>query len=38
MEFKDFPLKDEIKEALYGRGITAPTPIQAAALPLALEG
>ena len=38
MEFKDFPLKDEIKEALYKRGITAPTPIQAAALPLALEG
>ena len=38
VEFKDFPLEDEIKEALYGRGITAPTPIQAAALPLALEG
>lgn len=38
MEFKDFPLKDEIKEALLRRGITAPTPIQAAALPLALEG
>jgi len=38
VEFKDFPLKDEIKEALYRRGITAPTPIQAAALPLALEG
>jgi ATP-dependent RNA helicase DeaD len=38
VEFQDFPLKDEIKEALYRRGITAPTPIQAAALPLALEG
>ncbi len=38
MEFKDFPLKEEIKEALLRRGITTPTPIQAAALPLALEG
>ena len=38
MEFKDFPLKPEILEALHGRGLTTPTPIQAAALPLALEG
>ncbi|WP_022797334.1 DEAD/DEAH box helicase [Thermus islandicus] len=38
MEFKDFPLKEEIQRALIQRGITAPTPIQAAALPLALEG
>ncbi|BAW01620.1 DEAD/DEAH box helicase [Thermus thermophilus] len=38
MEFKDFPLKQEILEALHGRGLTTPTPIQAAALPLALEG
>nr|3MWJ_A Chain A, Heat resistant RNA dependent ATPase [Thermus thermophilus HB27]3MWJ_B Chain B, Heat resistant RNA dependent ATPase [Thermus thermophilus HB27]3MWK_A Chain A, Heat resistant RNA dependent ATPase [Thermus thermophilus HB27]3MWK_B Chain B, Heat resistant RNA dependent ATPase [Thermus thermophilus HB27]3MWL_A Chain A, Heat resistant RNA dependent ATPase [Thermus thermophilus HB27]3MWL_B Chain B, Heat resistant RNA dependent ATPase [Thermus thermophilus HB27]3NBF_A Chain A, Heat resist len=38
MEFKDFPLKPEILEALHGRGLTTPTPIEAAALPLALEG
>ncbi len=38
MEFSAFPLKEEILKALKSRGITAPTPIQAAALPLALEG
>ncbi|GGN02677.1 DEAD/DEAH box helicase [Thermus composti] len=38
MEFKDFPLKDAVKEALYRRGLTTPTPIQKTALPLALEG
>ncbi len=38
MEFKDFPLKKEILSALEAKGFKTPTPVQAAALPLALEG
>ncbi|MGQ9692230.1 MAG: DEAD/DEAH box helicase [Thermaceae bacterium] len=38
MEFKDFPLKKDVLAALEAKGFKTPTPIQAAALPLALEG
>ncbi|MER3463021.1 MAG: DEAD/DEAH box helicase, partial [Armatimonadota bacterium] len=38
MEFSAFPLKAEVLAALQAKGFSAPTPIQAAALPLALEG
>lgn len=38
MEFTNFPLKPEILEALKAKGISTPTPIQAAALPIALDG
>ncbi|CAN5568005.1 DEAD/DEAH box helicase [soil metagenome] len=36
--FKDYPLKEPLLEALAKKGFEIPTPIQAAALPLALEG
>ncbi|RIH90609.1 DEAD-box ATP-dependent RNA helicase CshA [Calidithermus terrae] len=38
MEFSAFPLKAEVLAALQAKGFSTPTPIQAAALPLALEG
>lgn len=38
MEFKDFALRPELLAGLEAKGFTVPTPIQAAALPLALEG
>ena len=38
MLFTDFPLDERLQRALAGAGFVAPTPIQAAALPLALDG
>ncbi|OKL53635.1 DNA helicase [Bowdeniella nasicola] len=38
VEFSDFPLKDEIVEALRDLGIETPFPIQALTLPVALDG
>ncbi len=38
MEFSAFTLRSEVAQAIQAKGFTTPTPIQAAAIPLALEG
>lgn len=38
MNFSAFQLRPEVAQALEAKGFTTPTPIQAAAIPLALEG
>lgn len=38
MEFTAFSLRPEVRHALEAKGFTAATPIQAAAVPIALEG
>ncbi|MCX8089142.1 MAG: DEAD/DEAH box helicase [Meiothermus ruber] len=38
MEFSAFTLRPEVAQALQAKGFTTATPIQAAAIPLALEG
>ena len=36
--FADFPLAEQYQKALNDLGFTAPTPVQAAAIPAALDG
>lgn len=38
MEFSAFTLRSEVAQAIQAKGFTTPTPIQAAAIPLALGG
>lgn len=38
MEFSAFTLRPEVAQAIKAKGFTTATPIQAAAIPLALEG
>ncbi len=38
MEFSAFTLRPEVAQAIQAKGFATPTPIQAAAIPLALEG
>jgi len=38
MEFSAFPLRPEVAQAIQAKGFSTATPIQAAAIPLALEG